>query len=199
MLSRVCDLRREIATFLRQFFDPGWLARLTLLGKDIIVTDMHAHMTWSRTLVYTSPIIILSLGVSFVTLAHELLRMSRMALHLFISINDLLISINELLISINELLIAINELLISMKMDAVSGFIDINKYGLNVKTAAHRSSLCKGQSEEERRAYPIYRGDWGPLGHGVHWDTPSSTKSPTYRAHQMPFSGSLGTPIVQEH
>ena len=43
------------------------------------------------------------------------------------------------------------------------------------------------------------RGDWGPLGHGVHWDTPSSRKSPTYRAHEMPFSGSLGTPIVQGH
>ena len=45
MLSRVCDLQKEIATFLRQFFDPRWLARLTLLGKDIIVTDMHAHTT----------------------------------------------------------------------------------------------------------------------------------------------------------
>ena len=45
MLSRVCDLQKEIATFLRQFFDPRWLARLTLLGKDIIVTDMHAHIT----------------------------------------------------------------------------------------------------------------------------------------------------------
>ena len=43
------------------------------------------------------------------------------------------------------------------------------------------------------------RGDWGPLGHGVHWDTPSSRKSPTYRAHEMPFCGSLGTPIVQKH
>ena len=44
----------------------------------------------------------------------------------------LLISINELLISINELLISINELLIS-----IISFNDINKYGLNVKTAAH--------------------------------------------------------------
>ena len=26
----------------------------------------------------------------------------------------------------------------------------------------------------------IYRGDWGPLGHGVHWDTPFSRQSPTY-------------------
>ena len=43
------------------------------------------------------------------------------------------------------------------------------------------------------------RGDWGPLGHGVHWDTPSSRKSPTYRAHEMPFSGSFVTPIVQGH
>ncbi len=41
----VCDLQKEIATFLRQFFDPQWLARQTLLGKDIIVTDMHAHIT----------------------------------------------------------------------------------------------------------------------------------------------------------
>ena len=68
MLSRVCDLRKEIATFLRQknlpnadqFFDPRWLTRLALLtditthlnalnvklqGKDILVTDMHAHIT----------------------------------------------------------------------------------------------------------------------------------------------------------
>ena len=44
MLSCVCDLQKEIATFLRQFFNPRWLARLTLLGKDI-VTDMHAHIT----------------------------------------------------------------------------------------------------------------------------------------------------------
>ena len=47
MLSRVCvcDLQKEFATFLRQFFDPRWLARLALLGKDILVTDMHAHIT----------------------------------------------------------------------------------------------------------------------------------------------------------
>ena len=68
MLSRVCDLQKEIATFLRQknlpyadqFFDPRWLGRLALLtditthlsalnmklqGKDILVTDMHAHIT----------------------------------------------------------------------------------------------------------------------------------------------------------
>ena len=68
MLSRVCDLQKEIATFLRQknlpyadqFFDPRWPARLLLLtditthlsalnvklhGKDILVTDMHAHIT----------------------------------------------------------------------------------------------------------------------------------------------------------
>ena len=68
MLYRVCDLQKEIATFLRQknlpyadqFFDPRWLARLALLtditthlnslnvklqGKDIIVTDMHAYIT----------------------------------------------------------------------------------------------------------------------------------------------------------
>ena len=55
------------------------------------------------------------------------------------AIKELLISINELLISINELFISINKLLISIKMDAVSIFIDINKYGLNVKTAAHRA------------------------------------------------------------
>ena len=71
MLSRVCDLQKEIATFLRQknlpyadqFFDPRWLARLALLtdiithlnalnvnlqGKDILVTDKHAHMTHHR-------------------------------------------------------------------------------------------------------------------------------------------------------
>ena len=40
MLFRVCDLQKEIATFLHQFFDPRWLARLTRLGKD-----MHAHIT----------------------------------------------------------------------------------------------------------------------------------------------------------
>uniref|UniRef100_UPI003590241A general transcription factor II-I repeat domain-containing protein 2-like n=1 Tax=Myxine glutinosa TaxID=7769 RepID=UPI003590241A len=68
MLSRVCDLQQEIATFLRQknlphadqFSDPRWLARLALLtditahlntlniklqGKDILVTDMYAHIT----------------------------------------------------------------------------------------------------------------------------------------------------------
>ena len=41
----VCDLQKEIATFLCQFFDPRWLARLTLLGKDILVKDMHPHST----------------------------------------------------------------------------------------------------------------------------------------------------------
>ena len=68
MLSRVCDLQKEVATFVRQknlpyadqFFDPRWLARLALLmditthlsalnlklqGKDILVTDIHAHIT----------------------------------------------------------------------------------------------------------------------------------------------------------
>ena len=45
MLSRECDLQKEIATFLRQFFDPRWLVRLALLGKDSHVTDMHAHIT----------------------------------------------------------------------------------------------------------------------------------------------------------
>ncbi|XP_050714143.1 general transcription factor II-I repeat domain-containing protein 2-like [Eriocheir sinensis] len=68
MLSRVCELQQEIATFLRQknlphadhFSDPRWLARLALLtditthlnalnvklhGKDILVTDIHAHIT----------------------------------------------------------------------------------------------------------------------------------------------------------
>ena len=66
MLSHVCDLQKEVATFLRQknlpyadqFFDPRWLARLDLLtdinthlsalnmklqGKDILVTDIHVH------------------------------------------------------------------------------------------------------------------------------------------------------------
>ena len=45
----------------------------------------------------------------------------------------------------------------------------------------------------------ICRGDWGPLGHGVHWDTPSNRKSLTYRAHEMQFPGCSGTPLVQEH
>ena len=68
MLSRVCDLQQEIATFLRQknlphadhFSDPRWLAHLTLLtdittylnafnvklqGKEILVTNMHSHIT----------------------------------------------------------------------------------------------------------------------------------------------------------
>ena len=35
----------------------------------------------------------------------------------------------------------------------------------------------------------------GPLGHGVHWDTPSNRKSPTYRAHEMQFPGCSGTPL----
>ena len=66
--SRVCDLQKEIAIFLRhknlpyadQFFDPRWLARLALLtditkhmnalngklqGKYILVTDMHTNIT----------------------------------------------------------------------------------------------------------------------------------------------------------
>ena len=68
MLARVCDLQQEIATFLHQknlahadhFSDLRWLARLALLtditthlsslnvklqGKDILVTDMYAHIT----------------------------------------------------------------------------------------------------------------------------------------------------------
>ena len=68
MLSRVCDLQKEIAAFLRkknlpyanQLIDPRWLARLVLLtditthlnavnvklqGKYILITDMHAHIT----------------------------------------------------------------------------------------------------------------------------------------------------------
>ncbi|XP_076059507.1 general transcription factor II-I repeat domain-containing protein 2-like [Oratosquilla oratoria] len=68
MLSRLCDLQHEIATFLRQknlphadqFSDPRWLTRLALLtditmhlnslnmmlqGKDILVTDMYMHIT----------------------------------------------------------------------------------------------------------------------------------------------------------
>ncbi|KAG0720046.1 General transcription factor II-I repeat domain-containing protein 2 [Chionoecetes opilio] len=68
MLSRVCDLQQEIATFLRQkslpgadhFSNPQWLARLALLtditthlndlnvrlqGKNILVTDMYSHIT----------------------------------------------------------------------------------------------------------------------------------------------------------
>ncbi len=67
MLSHVCDMQKEIATFLRQknlpyadqFFDLRWLARLALLtditahlnvlnvklqGKDILVTDVHADI-----------------------------------------------------------------------------------------------------------------------------------------------------------
>ena len=39
----------------------------------------------------------------------------------------------------------------------------------------------------------------GPLGNGVHWDTPSNRKSLTYRAHEMQFPGCSGTPLVQEH
>ena len=68
MLSRVCDLKQEVATLLRQknlphadhFSDPRWFARLDLLtgitthlnalnmklqGKEILVTDMQAHIT----------------------------------------------------------------------------------------------------------------------------------------------------------
>ena len=67
MLSRVCGLQKEIATFRRQknlsqadqLFDARLLARLALLtdmtmhlnapdvkhhGKDIPVTDIHAHI-----------------------------------------------------------------------------------------------------------------------------------------------------------
>ncbi|XP_076047236.1 general transcription factor II-I repeat domain-containing protein 2-like [Oratosquilla oratoria] len=68
MLSRLCDLQQEIATFLRQknlphadqFSDPRWLAHLALLtditahlnalntmlqGKDILMTVIYAHIT----------------------------------------------------------------------------------------------------------------------------------------------------------
>ncbi|KAG0712988.1 General transcription factor II-I repeat domain-containing protein 2 [Chionoecetes opilio] len=68
MLSRVCDLQQEIATFLRQknlpgadhFSNPQWIARLALLtdisthlndlnvklqGKNILVIDMYSHIT----------------------------------------------------------------------------------------------------------------------------------------------------------
>ncbi|KAG0708050.1 General transcription factor II-I repeat domain-containing protein 2 [Chionoecetes opilio] len=68
MLSRVCDLQQEIATFLHQknlhgayhFSNSQWLARLALLtditthlndlnvklqGKNILVTDMYSHIT----------------------------------------------------------------------------------------------------------------------------------------------------------
>ena len=68
MLSRVCDLQQEIATFLRQknlpsvdnFSNQQWLACLALLtditthindlnvklqGKNIQVTDMYSHIT----------------------------------------------------------------------------------------------------------------------------------------------------------
>ncbi|XP_076042351.1 general transcription factor II-I repeat domain-containing protein 2B-like [Oratosquilla oratoria] len=68
MLSRLCDLQQEIATFLRQknlphadqFSDPRWLARLVLITgitahlnalnmmlqrKDILVADIYAHIT----------------------------------------------------------------------------------------------------------------------------------------------------------
>ena len=55
-----------------------------------------------------------------------------------------------LLISINELLISINELLIS-----IISFIDINKYGLNVKTAAHR---IKGMWTDNTRNAKIKGG-----------------------------------------
>ena len=66
MLSRVCDLQKEISTFLRQrnlsyadqFSDPRRLARLALQTditthmnainvklQGVLVTDMHAHIT----------------------------------------------------------------------------------------------------------------------------------------------------------
>ncbi|KAG0721741.1 General transcription factor II-I repeat domain-containing protein 2 [Chionoecetes opilio] len=65
MLSRVCDLQQEIATFLRQknlpgadhFSNPQWHARLALLtditthlnvklqGKNILVSDMYSYNT----------------------------------------------------------------------------------------------------------------------------------------------------------
>ena len=68
MLSRVCDLKQEIANFLQQkklphadkFSDSRWLSRLALLtditthlnalnlklqGKEVLVTDMYGHIT----------------------------------------------------------------------------------------------------------------------------------------------------------
>ena len=69
----------------------------------------------------------------------------------------------------------------------------------NAYSGAYNVWSINYKEKKEQHINELCRGDWGPLGHGVHWDTPSSRKSPTYRAHEMPFSGSLGTPIVQEH
>ena len=41
-------------------------------------------------------------------------------------------------------------------IDINNSFIDINKYGLNVKTAAHRSRLRKARSWSSRNAAPYY-------------------------------------------
>ena len=56
------------------------------------------------------------------------------------------------------LLISINELLIS-----IISFIDINKYGLNVKTAAHRKIATIG-TKAHKKGYTfdmIYLVPWG--------------------------------------
>ena len=58
MLFRVCDLQKEIATFLRQFFDPRWLARLTLLGKDILYAHINAFEVGKAAIVGCAIIII---------------------------------------------------------------------------------------------------------------------------------------------
>ena len=52
------------------------------------------------------------------------------------------------------LLISINELLIS-----IISFIDINKYGLNVKTAAHRSLPQRAERLEELEGICVVLSD----------------------------------------
>ena len=42
---------------------------------------------------------------------------------------------------------------------------------------------CDNESEDSAASFSDYiisRRDWGPLGHGVHWDTPSIRKSPNF-------------------
>ena len=42
---------------------------------------------------------------------------------------------------------------------------------------------CDNESDNSAASFSDYiisRGDWGPLGHGVHWDTPSIRKSPNF-------------------
>ena len=78
------------------------------------------------------------------------------------------------------LLISINELLIS-----IIPFIDINKYGLNVKTAAH-IKVCKYFNKKRSLVPPIYNYQPGP--EFLYQQNARRAKLPDHREHPVfPF------------